>query len=106
MCHGIYNNIFDTCCGSGRIRLHLLSHRRAPRVSHRLAVPQACGTSFRRSNPAASSYIYELASAVEALVSSFAEAGGFEPPIRLPVYRISSAAHSTTLARFLAFNKL
>src|SRR3989344_9048575 len=27
------------------------------------------------------------------------EAGGFEPPIPLRVYRISSAAHSTTLTR-------
>ena len=31
---------------------------------------------------------------------SFAEAGGFEPPILLRVYRISSAAYSTSLARF------
>lgn len=31
----------------------------------------------------------------------FAEAGGFEPPVQLPVHRISSAAHSTTLAAFL-----
>ncbi len=29
-----------------------------------------------------------------------AEAGGFEPPMPLRAYRISSAAHSTTLARF------
>lgn len=29
-----------------------------------------------------------------------AEAGGFEPPIPLRVYLISSQAHSTTLARF------
>ena len=29
-----------------------------------------------------------------------AEAGGFEPPKPFPAYRISSAAHSTTLARF------
>ena len=28
---------------------------------------------------------------------NLAERKGFEPPIRLPVYRISSPAHSTTL---------
>ena len=28
-------------------------------------------------------------------------AEGFEPPVQLPVHRISSAAHSTTLAAFL-----
>ena len=27
----------------------------------------------------------------------FAESEGFEPPVRLPLHRISSAAHSTTL---------
>lgn len=31
----------------------------------------------------------------------FAESEGFEPPVQLPVHRISSAAHSTTLAAFL-----
>ena len=31
-----------------------------------------------------------------------AEAGGFEPPMLFPAYRISSAAHSTALARLLA----
>ncbi len=36
----------------------------------------------------------------ETLFQFLAEAGGFEPPIRLPVYRISSAAYSTSLARF------
>ena len=30
-----------------------------------------------------------------------AESEGFEPPVQLPVHRISSAAHSTTLAAFL-----
>ena len=30
----------------------------------------------------------------------FAEREGFEPPVQLPVHRISSAAHSTTLASF------
>ena len=30
-----------------------------------------------------------------------AESEGFEPPEQLPVHRISSAAHSTTLATFL-----
>ena len=30
-----------------------------------------------------------------------AESEGFEPPEQLPVHRISSAAHSTTLAAFL-----
>lgn len=29
-----------------------------------------------------------------------AEKEGFEPPVRLPVHRISSAAHSTTLTFF------
>ena len=29
-----------------------------------------------------------------------AEIEGFEPPVQLPVHRISSAAHSTTLAAF------
>ncbi len=29
-----------------------------------------------------------------------AEREGFEPPVQLPVHRISSAAHSTTLASF------
>ena len=29
-----------------------------------------------------------------------AESEGFEPPVQLPVHRISSAAHSTTLAAF------
>lgn len=33
---------------------------------------------------------------------SFAESGGFEPSIRLRVYRISSAALSTTQTTFLA----
>ena len=32
---------------------------------------------------------------------SFAESGGFEPSIRLRVYRISSAALSTTQTTFL-----
>ena len=31
----------------------------------------------------------------------FAESEGFEPPVRLPVHRISSAALSTTQATFL-----
>lgn len=35
------------------------------------------------------------------MLAFLAEAGGFEPPIPFRVYRISSAAHSTTLARFL-----
>ena len=39
--------------------------------------------------------------AAQAAHSLHAEAGGFEPPIPLRVYRISSAAHSATLARFL-----
>lgn len=30
-----------------------------------------------------------------------AESEGFEPPVQLPVHRISSAAHSTTPAAFL-----
>ena len=30
-----------------------------------------------------------------------AESEGFEPPEQLPAHRISSAAHSTTLAAFL-----
>ncbi len=30
-----------------------------------------------------------------------AESEGFEPPVQLPVHRISSAARSTTLAAFL-----
>lgn len=34
-----------------------------------------------------------------------AESEGFEPPVQLPVHRISSAAHSTTLAAFLPFLK-
>ena len=39
------------------------------------------------------------------LISSifFAESGGFEPSIRLRVYRISSAALSTTQTTFLKF---
>ena len=33
--------------------------------------------------------------------ASFAEREGFEPPVQLPVHRISSAARSTTPAPFL-----
>ena len=34
------------------------------------------------------------------IISFTAESEGFEPPVQLPVHRISSAAHSTTLAAF------
>ncbi len=34
------------------------------------------------------------------LTPTSAEKEGFEPPVRLPVHRISSAAHSTTLTFF------
>ena len=34
-------------------------------------------------------------------IVSFAEREGFEPPVQLPVHRISSAARSTTPASFL-----
>ena len=37
--------------------------------------------------------------------SFFAESGGFEPSIRLRVYRISSAALSTTQTTFLQFKR-
>ena len=36
-------------------------------------------------------------------LSLSAESEGFEPPVQLPVHRISSAAHSTTLAAFLFY---
>ncbi len=35
-----------------------------------------------------------------------AEKEGFEPPVPLPVHRISSAAHSTTLALLLVAKRL
>ena len=37
--------------------------------------------------------------------SSLAEKEGFEPPVPLPVHRISSAAHSTTLAFLLTWQR-
>ena len=39
--------------------------------------------------------------ATQPTTRSFAEREGFEPPVQLPVHRISSAARSTTPAFFL-----
>ena len=38
--------------------------------------------------------------ATQPTTRSFAEREGFEPPVQLPVHRISSAARSTTPASF------
>ena len=40
------------------------------------------------------------------IISFTAESEGFEPPVQLPVHRISSAAHSTTLAAFQSDRKV
>ena len=60
-------------------------------------VPPARGPSLRSKQRSA----FRILTQAKQSACSHAEAGGFEPPIPLRVYRISSAAHSATLARFL-----
>ena len=53
--------------------------------------------------------IMYLRGSVEAFANSLslsAESEGFEPPVQSPVHRISSAAHSTTLATFQSGAKI
>ena len=69
-----------------------LGHLRFP-TSLRSCLPDT-GCDWFESNP------QNRNTPAKAGVFLFAEAGGFEPPIPFRVYRISSAAHSTTLARF------
>ena len=55
---------------------------------------------FRFESSLSSKLYQKRASTQGTLFFGKAEAGGFEPPIPFPVYCISSAAHSTALARF------